>query len=85
MSYWRLYEHACIISDYSQAWIFVDNYFCIGALEILCHKIQFKSEFGQAHCEEWFKRIHTKFILIFLDISTSLYKFWKCALFSRII
>jgi hypothetical protein len=22
-----------------------------------------KSEFGEVQCEEWFKRIHTKFIL----------------------
>jgi hypothetical protein len=43
--------------------IFINNYFCIGALEILCLKIQFKSEFGQAHCVEWLKSKHTKFIL----------------------
>jgi hypothetical protein len=34
----------------------------------LCLKIQFKSEFGQDHCEEWCKRIYAKFILKFLDI-----------------
>jgi hypothetical protein len=33
-----------------------------------------KSEFGQSHCEEWFKRIHTKFICnfwTFLQVSTN--------------
>jgi hypothetical protein len=44
-----------------------------------------KSKFGQAHCEEWFKRCPTKFILNFLDIPTSFYKFSKYALFSKIL
>jgi hypothetical protein len=65
-----------------QAQIFVNNYFCIGALEILCLKIQFQSEFGQVHYEEWFKRIHTKFTLKFLSIFTSFYKFLEvCPIF----
>jgi hypothetical protein len=34
----------------------VDPYFQV---LVLLHK----SEFGQTHCEEWFKRIHTKIIL----------------------
>jgi hypothetical protein len=41
----------------------INNYFCIGALEILCLEIQLKSEFGQAHCVEWLKSNHTKIIL----------------------
>jgi hypothetical protein len=44
-----------------------------------------KSKFGQAHCEAWFKRSPTKFILKFLDIPTSFYKFSKFALFSEIL
>jgi hypothetical protein len=36
-----------------------------------------KSEFGQTHCEEWFKRSPTKFILKFLDTPTNFYEFWK--------
>jgi hypothetical protein len=32
-------------------------------LEFCAKILPRKSEFGQAHCEEWFKRIHTKFIL----------------------
>jgi hypothetical protein len=50
-------------SGHYKVGIFINNYFCIGALEILCIKIQFKSEFGQAHCVEWLKSKHTKFIL----------------------
>jgi hypothetical protein len=34
-------------------------------LEFCTQNLPRKSEFGQAHCEEWFKRIHTKFILNF--------------------
>jgi hypothetical protein len=44
-----------------------------------------KSKFGQAHCEEWFKRSATKFISKYLDIPTIFYKFWKFALFSGIL
>jgi hypothetical protein len=44
-----------------------------------------KSKFGQAHCEEWFKRSPTKFISKFLGIPTSFYKLWKLALFSGIL
>jgi hypothetical protein len=40
-------------------------------------KLLHKREFDQAHCEKWFKRIHTKFILQFLNIPTSFYEFWK--------
>jgi hypothetical protein len=36
-----------------------------------------KSEFGQTHCEEWFKRSPKKFILKFLDTPTNFYEFWK--------
>jgi hypothetical protein len=36
-----------------------------------------KSVYGQAHYVEWFKSIHTKFSLPFLDIPTSFYEFWK--------
>jgi hypothetical protein len=36
-----------------------------------------KSEFGQAHCEEWFKRSPTKFNLKFFDTPTNFYEFWK--------
>jgi hypothetical protein len=64
--------------------IFINNYFYIGVLGILCIKIRFKSEFGQAHCEEWFKRIHTKFISKFLDTPTSFYEFWKFEIISEI-
>jgi hypothetical protein len=32
-------------------------------LEFLYQNLPRKSEFGKAHYEEWFKRIHTKFIL----------------------
>jgi hypothetical protein len=31
-------------------------------LEFLYKNLLHKGEFGQAHCEEWFKRIYTKFI-----------------------
>jgi hypothetical protein len=44
-----------------------------------------KSEFGQAHCEEWFKRSPTKFILKFLDTPTNFYEFWKFETISEII
>jgi hypothetical protein len=43
-----------------------------------------KSEFGQAHCEEGFKRSPIKFILKFLDILTSFYEFLKFEMISRI-
>jgi hypothetical protein len=43
-----------------------------------------KSEFGQAHCVEWFKRSLTKFILKFLDTPTSFYKFLKFEIISEI-
>jgi hypothetical protein len=50
----------------------------------LCLQIQFKSEFGQAHCIEWFKGIHTKFIFAFfrvvfhfLEILEGCNNFWK--------
>jgi hypothetical protein len=36
-----------------------------------------KSEFGQTHYEEWFKRSPTKFILKFLGTPTNFYEFWK--------
>jgi hypothetical protein len=45
----------------------------------------YKSKFGQAHCEEWFKRSPKKFISKFLDTPTSFYKFWNFASFSRIL
>jgi hypothetical protein len=32
-------------------------------LEFCTKNLLRKSEFGRAHCEEWFKRINTKFIL----------------------
>jgi hypothetical protein len=43
-----------------------------------------KSEFGQAHCVEWFNIIHTKFTLPFLDNPTSFYKIWKFEIISEI-
>jgi hypothetical protein len=43
--------------------IFVNKYSCIWVLTILYKKLLHKSEFGQAHCVEWFNGIHTKFIL----------------------
>jgi hypothetical protein len=42
-------------------------------LEFLYKNLLHKSEFGQAYCEEWFKRIHTSF-----------YKFLKFETISRI-
>jgi hypothetical protein len=48
----------------------------------LYKKLLYKSEFGQAHCIEWFKNIHTKFNLPFLDIPTSFYEFLEvCPIF----
>jgi hypothetical protein len=44
---------------------------------ILYKKLLHKSECGQAHCVQWFKSIHTKFSLPFLDTPTSFYEFWK--------
>jgi hypothetical protein len=84
MSYWKCYEPLCNNSGHYQVGIFINKYFCIGILGILCIKIQFKSEFGQAHCAEWLKTVHTKFILKILDIPTSFYKFWKFELISAI-
>jgi hypothetical protein len=53
-------------------------------LEILNQNLPRKSEFSQAHYEEWFKRIHTKFISTFLDIPRSFYEFWKFETISEI-
>jgi hypothetical protein len=39
-----------------------------------------KTDFCQAHCVEWFKSIHIKFISYFLDTPTSFNKFWKFVL-----
>jgi hypothetical protein len=64
--------------------IFVNNYFSIRVLGILYKNILHKSEFGQAHCEECFKRSPTKFILNFLDTPTSFYEFWKFGIISGI-
>jgi hypothetical protein len=77
MSYWTRYEHACKILEHYKGWIFVDKYSCIWVLIILYKNLLHKREFDQAHYEKWFKRIHTKFILQFLNIPTSFYKFWK--------
>jgi hypothetical protein len=40
-------------------------------------KLLHQSEFGQSHSVELPKSIHTKFSLLFLDIPTSFYEFWK--------
>jgi hypothetical protein len=58
-------------------YIFVNKYSCISVLIILYNKIVHKCEFCQSHCVELFKRVHTKFILPFLDIPTSFYEFWN--------
>jgi hypothetical protein len=39
--------------------------------------VKCKNEFGQDHCEEWFKRSLIKFILSFLDNPISFYEFLK--------
>jgi hypothetical protein len=62
-------------------YIVVNNYSYISVLIILYKKLLHKSEFGQAHCVEWFKSIHTNFSLPFLDTPTSFYEFWKFTLF----
>jgi hypothetical protein len=50
--------------------------------KILYKNLLYKSEFGQAHCIEWFKSINTKFTLPFLNNPTSFYKFLKvCTIF----
>jgi hypothetical protein len=40
-----------------------NKYSCIWVLKILHKDLIPKSQFGQAHYEEWFKRSPTKFIL----------------------
>jgi hypothetical protein len=50
----------------------------------LYKKLLHKCVFCQAHCVEWFKSIHTKFSLPFLDTPTTFYEFWKFEIISGI-
>jgi hypothetical protein len=54
----------------------------LGIFGILYNKFLLECEFNPAHWLELLKSIHTKFILKFLDIPSSFYKFWKFKLFS---
>jgi hypothetical protein len=45
----------------------------------------YKNGFGQVHCVDLSKRIHTKFTLNILNVSTNFYEFLKFALISGII
>jgi hypothetical protein len=64
-------------SEHYKGQIFVNKYSYIWVLIILYKNLLHKSEFGQVHCEEWFKRSPTKFILQFLDTPTNFYEFWN--------
>jgi hypothetical protein len=50
---------------------FVNKYLYIWIFEILYMALLHKSKFSQAHCVELLNRLHTKFTLKFLDLSTS--------------
>jgi hypothetical protein len=45
----------------------------------------YKNGFGQVHCVDLPKRIHTNFTLRILDVSTNFYEFLKFALISGFI
>jgi hypothetical protein len=69
-------------SELDKVQIFVKKYFKIGILGIFHGAIIHKYRFGQGQSINLLKRIHTKFILYFSELSTNFYLISKLGIIS---